>query len=230
MIGIFKSALLRGYGFFVISRTGFRKLLRRFYPNQHQLTSVTSANRYPELFLESVKATPKNVHPKILSYGCSSGEECFTLADYFPQSQIVGVDINKANLRKANRRNSRGGIKFLLSSDENIRAEGPYDLIYALSVLCRWDDTRYVTNCEQIYPFSKYEETVSSLVANLKINGLLIIYNSNFRFEDTRMFSCFEIVETLSVENSGFVYKFDAHNELIDQPHRGCIYRKKILR
>ena len=33
-------------------------------------------------------------HPKILSFGCSTGEEVATLSKYIPHGSIVGVDIN----------------------------------------------------------------------------------------------------------------------------------------
>lgn len=203
------------------------KHYRKLYSNQHQLTSTTSSDRYPELFNEAVREYGAATPAKILSFGCSTGEECFSLKKYFPLARIVGVDINKQNLKTASRNNNSAEIKFVYSSTENIQLEGKYDLIFCLSVLCRWEDTKHLTNCEETYPFTKYEETVSMLADQLLPKGLLVIYNSNFRFEDTKHFQHFEIVSTPSVTDSGFVNKFDSHNEAITGLHRTCIYRKK---
>ena len=37
---------------------------------------------------------------KILSYGCSTGEEVLTLRNYFPNAHIIGAEINKHSLAK----------------------------------------------------------------------------------------------------------------------------------
>lgn len=201
-------------------------IFRKFYKQQHQLTSVTASNRYPELFAAAQMNAA--THGKILSFGCSTGEECFSLQGYFPDSAIVGVDINARNIKTAIRRNTSPTIKFLYSSPEIISAEGKYDLIFCLSVLCRWEDTKFVDNCEEIYPFSKYEETVEMLAQELTVGGLMVIYNSNFRFEDTKIFaSGFEIVPTPQISDSGFVYKFDINNNRLTESHKYCIYRRK---
>ncbi len=207
----------------------FKQFIRSFYKGQHQLTSTTAEHRYPELFryaAEALKALNGD-SVSVLSYGCSTGEECFTLRKHFPTATIIGVDINKNNLKEAREKNSDSKIKFLLSTDENIMREGKYTAIFCLSVLCRWENTKDKEDCSQIYPFVKYQEAVLKLVDQLENGGLLIIYNSNFRFEDTRAFSRFEIVPTPDVAESGFVHKFDSNNKRILAPHIHCIYRKK---
>ncbi|MBT1696490.1 methyltransferase domain-containing protein [Fulvivirgaceae bacterium PWU4] len=212
----------------ILQKNRVKKFFRQFYADQHQLTSVTSADRYPELFEEAKKALKglPSDEIKLLSFGCSTGEECFSLRKYFPQGFIVGADINKSNLKKASDKNTDPWIKFILSNDANLAAEGKYHAIFCLSVLCRWEDTKDVENCEAIYPFEKFEKTVSSLTNLLAPNGILVIYNSNFRFEDSEISSQFEIVSTPSVKNSGFVHKFDASNRKVHQQHKHCIYRK----
>jgi Methyltransferase domain len=218
-----------GVGAFSNVKTGLSKLSRRFYKEQHQLTSVTCDNRYPELFAESVKASPQRQNSPILSFGCSTGEECIAIKKSFPHSKIIGVDINKANLKKAVRSNQDNDIKYLLSTAENIKQEGPYDIIFCLSVLCRWDDTNHLENCEKVYPFVKYNSTIEMLASQLNRGGLMVIYNSNFRFEDTPIFRDFEIVDTPTILNSGFVNKFNVNNQSITDIHRHCIYRRKLV-
>lgn len=208
---------------------GVKKFFRKFYSGQHQLTSTTEYNRYPELFAE-IKRYSKSFGDAtfvILSYGCSTGEECFTLKSYFPKSRIIGVDINKSNLKKADRRNTYPNVKFMLSTEENIFREGKYHLIFCLSVLCRWEDTKFVTNCRDIYPFEKFQETLIQLSEKLLPGGFLIIYNSNFRLEDTVLAESYEIKTTPTVPHSGFVYKFDSQNNRLAETHANCIYQKK---
>jgi chemotaxis methyl-accepting protein methylase len=212
-------------------RNEIRKVVRRFYAGQHQLTSTTGINRYPELFRETQQALRQRPGQpvSILSFGCSTGQECFSLNDYFPNASILGVDINKSNLAQARENNAFSNVRFLLSTPETISAEGPYDIMFCLSVLCRWEDTKDLENCESIYPFAKYESLLKDLVASLVPGGLLVIYNSNFRFEETSLFAGFEKVETPTVKDSGFVHKFDHDNRRIREPHRQCVYRKKLV-
>lgn len=207
------------------------KLYRKLYSQQHQLTSTTGENRYPELFNETRNALKEFDDNRftLLSFGCSTGEECFTLHNYFPESWIIGADINNSNLRKAKARNIFDNVKFIYSTPERIEQEGPYHVIFCLSVLCRWEDTKHVENCAHIYAFEKFEATARSLSDRLHPGGLLVIYNSNFRFEETTVFADhnYEIVHSPSVQDSGFVYKFDKFNNRIKEEHRHCVYRKR---
>lgn len=227
----FRKLLAGGVGrvsnFLIFIKNQVSVNFRRLVKDQHQLTSTTGSNRYPELFSEAKVAMVRLKKPySILSFGCSTGEECFTMKSYFPDSKIIGVDINKGNLRKAVSKSTSNDIQFLFSTPKTIAANGQYDLIFCLSVLCRWEDTKDLANCENVYSFKKFTETVGFLAGQLLTGGLLIIYNSNFRFEDTPFFQAFEIVTTPTVSNSGFVHKFDSNNNRIHEPHRHCIYRK----
>jgi hypothetical protein len=216
---------LAGYGRYYWINT--MKVFRRWLPGRHQLTSTTSYNRYPEIFTTVRNAFKghRAADLKILSYGCSTGEECFTLNEYFPGATIIGADISRLNLARAAWRNRQPNIGFIYSSDENLRAHAPYHLIFCMSVLCRWEDTKDLDDCGHIYPFDKFHATVTELASLLAEGGILVIYNSNFRFEDTDIFSNFEIIPA-PVTNSGFVHKFDRNNKRLTEVHRNCLYRK----
>lgn len=214
--------------FVIYGRNQIDRAIRKLVREQHQLTSTTSPDRYPELFHEVQVSIDKTVeNPSILSFGCSTGEECFSLKTYFAKAKLTGVDINNVNLRKARRKNVSDDITFLYSTPENIARHGKYDVIFALSVLCRWEDTKDIEDCSEIYPFEKFAETTQMLADQVKPVGLFVIYNSNFRFEDTAAAKNFEVVHTPSVENSGFVHKFDANNHRLREKHVHCVYRKK---
>jgi hypothetical protein len=202
-----------------------QKFFRRFYKEQHQLTSTTSYNRYPFLF-EELKRNVSGNTIRILSYGCSTGEECFTLKDYFPSAKIIGADINLGNIKKAQKKNNSPDIHFIQSENSELINNGSYDIILCLSVLCRWEDTRDVDNCASIYPFSKYEQTVRFLSSLLVNGGILVIYNSNFPFEQTKEFKNYEVIPSPTVPDSGFVHKFDSTNNRLNILHKNCFYRK----
>lgn len=222
-----KKVLRASLDFTIYGKNQFFLFFRKLVKEQHQLTSVTASDRYPELFNE-VRSLVSDKHKiSILSFGCSTGEECFTMESYFPSSTITGVDINKSNLRKANRKNKSNNIKFLYSTPETIIQNGKYDLMFCLSVLCRWEDTKDLENCENLYPFVKFSETITMLADQIKSGGFLIVYNSNFRFEDTNAFNGFDIVSTPSVRDSGFVHKFDINNNRNKTLHKHCVYKKR---
>ena len=202
-----------------------QKEFRKIFSEQHQLTSTTSYDRYPEIFSE-IKKLSEKCHPIILSYGSSTGEECFTLRNYFPNATIIGADINKNNLRIANRKNYDPAIHFIYSTRESLVTNGPYDIIFAMSVLCRWEDTKNLQNCEKVYPFAKFDNTVNLLYSLLNKNGFLVVYNANFRIEESSLHKKLTIIETPDIKDSGFVYKFDRSNNRVLSPHKTVIYKK----
>ena len=76
---------------------------------QHQTHNTTEKNRYPKIFNFISKNYKFN---NILSFGCSSGEECQTLSTYFKYSNIIGIDSNEEILNKAINSNNNN-LKFL---------------------------------------------------------------------------------------------------------------------
>lgn len=202
---------------------------------QHQVSIATCHNRYPKIFA-ACKKYHKEMHSSkrliILSFGCSTGEECFSLAKYFPLAKILGVDTNKDVLTICNKRNTYKNISFSHSNYEKIKDKGPFDMIFCMSVLCKWDETANKKNISKIYSFSRFENTIYKLDNVLKKNGLLIIYNSNFRFSESSTYHRYKVLYIPEVDESGFVTKFDKNNNRIkkrSQPkYDGCIFIKII--
>ena len=85
--------MFRGMGkksiFHYIKRGKFSKVASLLHPGCHQGPTRTALNRYPEIFAAAAAAAPDA--RRILSFGCATGEECVTLADYFPAAEIVGA-------------------------------------------------------------------------------------------------------------------------------------------
>ena len=67
---------------------------------------VTAPDRHPALFALAAERLAGTAEPRILSFGCSTGEEPITLARYLPQARIDGLDINPRNVAEARRKNA----------------------------------------------------------------------------------------------------------------------------
>lgn len=183
----------------------------------HQKNNTTQYNRYPEIF-KVCKSYFKGKTPKILSFGCSTGEECWSLTHYFPYSKITGVDIDKDILFKAELQNHHININY------TTELKGEYDLIFAMSVLCKWEDTMDKQDISSIYHFKQFSGQVKELDSHLSKGGLLVIYNANFRLKDTDIYSKYKPYKKIQ---SGFVTKFDRNNQVLGINDFETIFVKK---
>jgi Polysaccharide pyruvyl transferase/Methyltransferase domain len=155
------------------------------FQNVSQVSTVTETDRYPELFrLAASQFVQSSKPPRVLSYGCSSGEECFSLRKYFPNSQITGVDINPFMVRIASRANQDPMIDFHCLSGTKFSPNDLYDVIFAMSVLCRWPVTQELEDISNTYPFEAFERQIAMLDSWLSPGGLLCVFNSNYAFAD----------------------------------------------
>ena len=170
-----------------------------------QPVNDTRPDRYPAIFgfvQAALDARPVSGGPiAILSFGCSTGEEVFTLRRYFPAARIKGLDINPANIaiceqRLAERGDSR--IAFARAESTRGEADGAYDAVFCMAVLRhgRLGDPN-VTRCDHLLRFEDFENTVADFSRCLRRGGLLAIAHSNFRFNDTRTSADFETVMTM---------------------------------
>lgn len=176
----------------------------------HHQSHRTWYNRYPDVFGRCVDYFGGNTI-RILSFGCSTGDEVKTLREmYFQDSKIHGVDIDdemtRACLALENEKTS-------FSSEP----DGMYDLIFCMSILCRggdvWSDGY----------FADFDEQLVALDAHLNIGGLLVIYNSRFRLADSTVYSRYEPV--CEFEESGFIKKYDPVGNLVGV-YKHVIFKK----
>lgn len=200
-----------------------------FSKNSHQISNFTIYNRYPLLFSYAKNYFEDFHHsdPKILCYGCSTGEECFSLNTYFTEAEITGLDIQKKAVAKARKKNNSKNITFLLSTTQNLFKNGPYDIIFAMAVFCRWPASNYYKDISKLYPFIRFERKMHELSQVLKPGGLLFMNNTNFYFQDTDLFSNYELLETPDGVEEDVVPKFSKDNEWLGtNDHNGVIFRK----
>lgn len=89
-----------------------------------QTTPLTAMNRYPAIFSACKSYLKDKDDVKILSYGCSTGEEVVTLREYFKDATIVGAEINSHSLEVCRKRNLDDKIKFIVSKESEISKYG----------------------------------------------------------------------------------------------------------
>lgn len=190
----------------------------------HQMSNATNYNRYPDIFNECKKLFG-NEKNDILSFGCSTGEEILTLKEiYFTNCEIYGVEINEDNIKKCLEKIKSN---YIFNYDDFLENDEKYDAIFAMSCLCKWEDTELVENSSAIYPFENFESIIKILDNKLNKNGHIVIYNANYIFEETSISQKYKKILTPSIIGSGKVHKFNKDNKKIyDCNYDGVIFRK----
>ena len=191
-------------------------------------------DRYPRIFSESRDYFGDQKDLKILSFGCSTGEEVITLRRYFPNAVIVGAEINRRALAKCRELPIDEKISFIYSANRTIRRLGPFDAIFCMAVLQR-DPHRIIeeniTDLTEIYPFSKFEQQVAELDRYLRKDGLFIIHFTPYLFDDTAAAVIYEALE-MKREEADLVPKFDKNNIRIKiaAPSNSIFIKKRFSR
>jgi hypothetical protein len=198
---------------------------------QVQISNTTKADRYPKVFRTVVEVTTASgmTAPRILSYGCSTGEEASTLATkYFPQSEVFGVDVSADALAEAKANyGDNPRIRFEMSTEETLSKAGLFDVIFAMSVLCRWPQSRKVDNVASMFPFEVFEKQAVLLDGLVKPGGILIIYNANYSFLQSDASRGYDLIAHPRIDTCGFVKRFDKSGEFLDGAvATDCIYQK----
>ncbi|MGA7372256.1 MAG: hypothetical protein WBW37_06525 [Methyloceanibacter sp.] len=198
-----------------IRRRKFSKVVAWLIPGCHQVPNKTAFNRYPEIFTAAALAVGPGAL-RILSFGCSTGEECVTLANYFPAALIIGTDINPLNLLKATKyRNDR--IRFVYAIDRRLTWFGGFDAVFCMAV----PRTSKRDHIAEHYPFERFEERALFLESLVKPGGVLVIHNATYRFSNTSYRCAYETIPVAADYDK--VYLPDGITEA--KPD-GCIFRK----
>lgn len=170
-----------------------------------QISGDTGDDRYPKIFRFVRDAVGDGRDVRLLSFGCATGEEVFTLRRYFPRAAVDGVDINPYRIRACRARWRREGhdprVRFTVAGSAGAIPPGRYDAIFCLAVL-RHGGLRHgsqdepAPRCDHLICFEDAARLVGELARRLRPDGLLAIAHSNFRFTDMPVSTEFEVVLT----------------------------------
>jgi 2-polyprenyl-3-methyl-5-hydroxy-6-metoxy-1,4-benzoquinol methylase len=208
----------------------YREVLRRTWPGlrhgdgvpapgQFQPYSHTLPGRYPWLFEFAAARLGDAPGRRIMSFGCSRGDEVLTLRKYFPSAAIRGIDIDARNIERClarARAEEWPGVSFAVAATtESERAES-YDAIFCLAVLCHGDLTAGgAQRCDPLLHFDDFQRMVADFARCLKPRGLLLLQTTNFRFCDTATAQDFDAVLDAKPEQLAADVLFDRDNTLM---------------
>lgn len=201
-------------GRFEVRRRLRRPVEGRFQPYPH-----TAPDRYPWLFDFAQSALEGMRAPAILSFGCSRGDEVFSLRRRFPDARIKGVDIDPANIAACLARSrplEDDRLSFEAAAHTRAEPSSHYEAIFCLAVLCHGDLT--VTGARRSDPllrFEDFERTVADLTRCLKPGGLLFLHTTNFRFSDTDVAAGFDTMLEATPEQMAPDVLFDRQGRLM---------------
>ena len=202
--------------------------LKNFSGSQHQQSTRTKLDRYPRLFEICSEYFSGHEKPKLLSFGCSTGEEVFSIGQYLPIAKIIGVDINEWCVNQCSIKYNNPNFSFLHSLSDEFEGQNDFDAIFCLAVLQDTERNKALTVTERNYTFNSFEETVTSLDKKLTTGGLLIIDNTDFNLLDTEVGQKYTPLET---ENNQSIRKrplFDKNNNKVsDEQNLYRVFVKK---
>ena len=149
----------------------------------HQTTTFTAVDRYSAIFDLAAAIRPSAT--RVLSFGCSTGEELLSLRKRFIEAEIVGVELNPRCRAIAKRRVAADSRISVIAPKD---LEGSFDVICAMAVFQREPHKIAEMGVEDLtgfYPFKRFETTLRALVGRLDINGIFSIDNAQYRVEDS---------------------------------------------
>lgn len=149
---------------------------------------ATRLDRYPLAFRFAQISLAGNARPRLLSFGCSTGEEVSTLRRYFPGAAIKGIDIDPGVIAMARSRLAGDpGVAFDVAADAAREPPDVYDAIFCMAVfrdpVLDRPDTR---RTGEAVTFAAFDREIANLVRCLKPGGLLFVEHANFRVGSSR--------------------------------------------
>jgi len=208
---------------FVLLRRHTAGLLFQPYPTTHN-------GRYAKVFTAVRAILGDDPELRLLSFGCATGEELFTLRAHFPQAFIRGLDINPRNIRicrqRLQERNDPAmSVAAAAAADDEDAAS--YDAVFAMAVFRHGDlsDGPPPPRCDHLIRHADIRRCLRSLTRSLKPGGLLLLWHCQFHLADCLSADGFELVQEQNHPVPGPLYGSDNH--LIGQSFcQGQLWRK----
>jgi SAM-dependent methyltransferase len=211
----------------------YRKV-RRPLPGEFQPYYYTRPDRYPWLFSFAAARIAARHDVRILSFGCSRGDEVFSLRRYFPAAAIKGIDVNPRKIARCvarARAANAGNVSFEVAATPAGEPTAFYDAIFCLAVLCNGDlTTSGAQSCEPVLQFDAFDRIIGEFARCLKPGGLLILHTTNFRFCDTSVAADFDVVYQADRKDLALDVLFDRDNQLMSgerERYRAVAFEKR---
>jgi SAM-dependent methyltransferase len=210
------------------------RAVRRPVPGEFQPYYYTRADRYPWLFGFAATRIGSRQDLRILSFGCSRGEEVFSLRKYFPAAAFKGIDIHPRNIARClarARAENPTNVTFEIAATTEGESTGAYDAIFCLAVLCNGDlTTSGAQRCDPLLNFDRFDRMVGDFARCLKPRGLLVLHTTNFRFCDTAVARDFDVVYEADPQHLALDVLFDRNNRLMSgerERYRAVAFEKR---
>ena len=231
-VQLFKTLARRVGAALLKPRTVIGLMLQEQIQGRFQFHSHTAPDRYPWLFAFAKSCLSSAAQLRILSFGCSRGDEVFSLRKYFPTAAIKGIDVNPANIRICVERaqaESSKDMEFFTSDSTLSEPPESYDAIFCLAVLCRSELTVLgARRCDPWLKFDDFERAVTDLARCLRPGGLLLLHTTNFRFCDTAISGSFDVLLEVEPQHLTLEVKYDRSNKLMEgEMYRPVAFRKR---
>ena len=203
--------------------------------------TYTEMHRYGHLFpaIRNIEQAFDLKFRRILSYGCSSGEECLTLAELFPDARIFGTDANPEMVAAATEKCAGNPRITIIPYDRFWKEKGrTIDLVCCMSVLFEiphifmpkqeWEAKLanpaqragaldfFAKSLAKKFPFEEFEGIVSALDRRLRPGGLMVLQNANYRMVETAVGQNYRAI-TVPGANIETMPKLSREYEVIDQ-------------
>lgn len=199
-----------------------------FQPDNHTLP-----DRYPELFDIALREIGDGPDRRLLSFGCSTGEEVFALRRRFRAARLEGLDINRRNIAIARARLAAAPderIVFRAAGSGADLAPSSYDAIFCMAVFRHGSlGDGVFPRCDHRIRFADFDRAASDLAASLRPGGLMFLEWSNFRFCDTRAFAQFEPAHTASQADKPDPIYDRADRLMPGAAYRDVVFRKRLI-
>ena len=166
---------------------------------------------------------------RLLSFGCSQGDEIMALRCYFPRAAITGIDFDCRNIARCRARIKDPKIRFAMAATTKGEVAQSYDAIFCLGVLCHG----YLTisraqRADPLLHFADFERMVNDFARCLKPGGLLLLHTTSFRFCDTAVAQEFDVLLEAEPQQMAADVHFGPDNLLLQgERYRAVAFRKR---